>query len=284
MPEEKTNPYKDANGKPRLLKSVTAFIDILGYTEYVKRCFKDGNGQQELNRLRDALDSAYSELKQVASARDFDGGLDFNIRTFTDNLVIGYPVSEPKYDEQEFIRDAINAVIIYVAYLQAELVRAGYLIRGAITVGELYIDEDIVFGSALIETVEAEKMAVFPRVIICPEAKKYFRPNWNEKGVNDLLVDSDDMIFIDYLKATVMIAYPDDRAFTEFLDGNKDCIETNLKRFYNNPYIRSKYEWAAVYHNSFCDKYPNAIEDSYKIQLTQFVPLPKPWLIPKLTE
>jgi hypothetical protein len=279
MAEKNPNPYKDKDGNPRLLKSITAFIDILGYSEYIKKCFKDGNGQEELKRLRDALDSAYADLKQKAGRDEWASGANLQIRTFTDNLVIGYPVSDPKYNEDEFAQDKLQSVIFYVSFLQAELARCGYLIRGAITIGELYIDDDIVFGSSLIEAVESEKKAVFPRVIICPEAKKCFRASWNDKGISDLLVDSDNMVFIDYLEATVMIAYPDDRPFTEFLDGNKACIENNLKRFHDAPYIRAKYEWAAVYHNSFCEKYPDLFDDSNKIALKDFVPLPKPWIL-----
>lgn len=140
------------------------------------------------------------------------------------------------------------------------------MIRGTISVGDFYYDEDIVFGKALIEAYEAEKtLAVFPRVILCKSVIEALKNPNNRTYLPELLVDSDNQVFVDFLYATVMIAYPDDRPFTEFLEGHKKCVEGNLKAFSDKPYIRAKYEWAANYHNSFCDRYPHVIDKDLRI-------------------
>jgi hypothetical protein len=53
------NPYI-ANGKdPALFKSVTAFLDILGFASEMTRSYEKGEASQLLTRLRSALDKAY---------------------------------------------------------------------------------------------------------------------------------------------------------------------------------------------------------------------------------
>ena len=76
-----------------------------------------------------------------------------------------------------------------------------------------------------------------------------------------------------------MIAYPDDRPFTEFTDGHRITIVENLKKFKNNLRIRAKYEWAAVYHNSFCDKFPDIFNDDDKIPIDLLANVPREWII-----
>jgi hypothetical protein len=278
MPDVQLNPYKDEHGAPKLRLSVAAFVDFLGYSEYIEDAFKEpGRGEKELMRLRGALDVAYSYLKQRSTQETFGGPLDLQVRTFTDNLIIGCPI--PEGEDSFWPRIQIESVITYVGEVQAQLARDGYFIRGAISVGELYIDEDIVFGPALMEAHRAEQqLAVFPRVILCGSAEEPFTEREVDRKVSDVLVDSDQRIFIDFLESTVMIAYPDDRPFTEFLEGHKAAVMANLKKFADKPYIRAKYEWAATYHNTFCDNHPDLFGDDDKIPHTLLASRPRFWI------
>ncbi|MDR3460608.1 MAG: hypothetical protein P4N60_24530 [Verrucomicrobiae bacterium] len=184
---------------------------------------------------------------------------------------------------KEAIKESfIGIVTDYLSYLQGELISEGYMIRGAITAGDICISGDIVFGPALIEAVEGEKKAVFPRIILLPRAVELYQIQWNMTDpIFDLCEDSDGLVFLDYLEATVMIAYPDDRAFTEFLDGSKQCISDNLGKYANNVHIRAKYEWAASYHNAFCKRYTDMFCPQYLIEVEKLVQPPKRWLIKK---
>ena len=261
MADLQLNPFQSTEGKPQLRQSVAAFLDILGYSDYIDGVFKEGKGQSELVRLRGALDVAYEHLKQQSQRGHFDGKLDFQVRSFSDNLAIGYPIPE-----RVGPFGILTMVVHYVAWIQAELAREGYFIRGAISVGELYVDDDIIFGPAIMEAYRAEhKLAVYPRVILCDSAKAPFQRPWREQKVPGVLLDSDGRVFIDYLEQTVMIAYPDDRPFTEFLEGHKTAVIGMIKKFMSNPYVRAKYDWAAIYHNAFCEKYPELFGEEDKI-------------------
>src|SRR5437868_6269505 len=94
MNDRKINPYWDAAGLPQLRPSVTAFIDFLGYRGLTEQAFRDGTGQTELIRLRSALDTAYKHLEEQSTELGFDGKQSFQVRFFTDNLVIGFPFTE----------------------------------------------------------------------------------------------------------------------------------------------------------------------------------------------
>ena len=268
--------YKDEAGKPRLIPSVVAYIDILGYGDYVKSTFAANNGQKELVKLRSVLDEAYRELKMYAK-EEIPTTYKVQVRTFTDNLVIGIPM--PDWELGDFVF-GIDLIISFISSLQAHLAVGGYLVRGAISVGNFYVDEDIVFGEPLMEAYEAEKsLAVFPRVILCESAIEALQKSHGGGYLPDLLIDSDEQVFVDFLDATVMIAYPDGRPFTEFLEGHKNCVLQKLKEFSNKPYIRVKYEWAANYHNLFCDKNPVAIESDFKIPTESLVRPMHPWKV-----
>jgi hypothetical protein len=267
------NPYRDAVGTPQLRPSVAAFLDILGYRDYIGKAFHEGKGQKELVRLRTALDVAYQYLKDPLFGQNFDGKMAFQVRSFTDNLIIGYPIPE-----RVGALHILLAVVGYIGYLQAELARQGYFARGAISVGELYVDDDIVFGPAMMEAYRAEQtVAVYPRVILCDSAEVPYRENGPDQAAPELLVDSDRRVFIDYLDSTVMIAYPDDRPFTEFLEGHKTAVIAKLEEFRRNPYIRAKYEWAAIYHNAFCNAHPDLFGNDEKISSALLAPIPGAW-------
>src|SRR5207247_8133658 len=128
-------------------------------------------GREELIRLRNAFDSAYQHLNESSKKTFTDGKSEFQVRYFTDTLFIGYPIRERIGALLSLLK-----VMHYIGFLQMELAREGYFIRGALSVGDLYVDDQIVFGPALMEAYRAEQQrAVFPRVILCESAEAPFR-------------------------------------------------------------------------------------------------------------
>jgi hypothetical protein len=101
--------------------------------------------------------------------------------------------------------------------------------------------------------------------------------------VPDVLLDPDGRVFVDYLENTVMIAGGDDRPFVEFLEQRIQII-ARLDEFKRNPYVRSKYEWAARYHNHFCDRHKGFCDESLRIPESLLEQSPEPWIaLPKPT-
>ncbi len=102
--------------------------------------------------------------------------------------------------------------LLDLVHVQAELVREGVLLRGALTIGDIFIKDAITFGPALIRAYELEStVAITPRVIIDPlvfillEQYPALRGNPIEDEMQYLCrvlkKDRDGVWFIDYLRA-----------------------------------------------------------------------------------
>src|SRR5262249_6840383 len=70
----------------------------------------------------------------------------------------------------------------------------------------------------------------------------------------DMLQDADGTVFVHYLNAA-FAAYPDGGIFFEVLEKHRDAVVSNLQRFRGVPGVRSKFEWAARYHNFVCSEF-----------------------------
>ncbi len=75
---------------------------------------------------------------------------------FSDNFAISVPVDH----------DHVKMIFKIIAFATHELLRAGFLIRGAVTLGDLYHDDaGVIFGPAIVEAVDIEKKACYPRIV-----------------------------------------------------------------------------------------------------------------------
>lgn len=280
------NPYSGPRGKAQLRLSVVAFLDILGFQESIRTAYRVGENHQLLKELRKAL----SEARQHLEADDgFSATADaaWSVKVFTDNVVIGIPI----LDDGEF---DLGLAFSLIGLYQYKLVRHGFFIRGGIAVGELYMDEDIVFGEALLDAYDAEsRLARDPRVVLAPSALNHVRQDMcyyatirDTPHDSELLVDADDQIFIDYLMVPLEGAAPD-RSYLKDVLRHKRTLEANLERFRSQPGYWNKYAWAANYHNAVCrhlrlaaryeidplnlQPHPRKLHDVYKKKLGRLV-------------
>lgn len=83
----------------------------------------------------------------------------WDLKAFTDNLVIGHPVRQDGEPE-------LGRVLMDIAALQLDLAREAFFVRGGVAVGPLYMSQDIVFGAGLLDAPDAEQQADVPRVVL----------------------------------------------------------------------------------------------------------------------
>ncbi|WP_133593807.1 hypothetical protein [Permianibacter aggregans] len=199
----------------------------------------------------------------------------FTLKVFTDNIIVGWPVHDDGEAElaQAFFR---------LGAFQLQLVNQGYFLRGAISVGDAYIDEFAVFGNALIEAYEGEsKLARDPRIILSPSAIKmvkshlrYYAEERIAPHVSDVLQDTDGQWFLNYL-ACILWAVDEEGPFYAELELHKQAVERKLQEYKDAPSIWSKYAWAASYHNYFCESHPEHFNDKHKIEIELFRSKPR---------
>jgi len=197
----------------------------------------------------------------------------FVIKAFTDNIVIGWPIKrDPKFE--------LDAALEKLAYFQFTMALEGFFIRGALSVGDAYIDDIAVFGEALMQAHTAEsKLAREPRIILTESAITVVKENLERYGhprvaseARELLCDSDGRWFIDYLQSVLMAKKDRSALHDEFMK-HKNRVEENLKKYRPNPSVFSKYVWAAGYHNFFYDCHSSWFSVEHKIN-TQLFPAP----------
>lgn len=258
--------------------SVFVFMDILGYSDLIQQATKLETQEQTLRDLYSALSICRRELEGDELGNTFRNLTkkdDFAIKTFTDNIVIGWPIRDNA--ESEF-----GTAFWKLANFQFNMAIRGYFIRGAISVAPVYVDEIAVFGDALGEAYNGEsKLARDPRIILTTSAVaaakehlKYYYPQQSRAPhVRDILKDADGQWFINYLESVLIADEEHGPFYTEFLQ-HKSAVENKLTMHKNNPPIWAKYTWIASYHNYFCDLHPQLFESEHRIDVELFKATP----------
>jgi hypothetical protein len=252
---------------PEMIRSAVCFTDILGFSQMVLDAQHNGTGNKLLQRLHKVLTEQYEELKPE---EDYIG----IFKAFTDNIVIGLPI----YDDGE---SELGSIFLDFASFQSALTLEGFFIRGGLAIGDYYGDNEFAYGSSIIEAHHLEnKQAINPRIILSNESVRsvrkhihyYDKPEQAPQSRNLLKDNTDGKWFINYLEALMSYVHEhsDYQDVVHQLLVHKQVIEHNLTRFQGNQRVCAKYEWAAQYHNYFCQhNIPQQFQQSHSLLITQ---------------
>lgn len=162
-----------------------------------------------------------------------------------------------------------------VAYAQTQMIFSNVIIRGAITAGDLYHKDDIIFGPGLIKAYNMESnISRYPRIIIDPDVlmahiKTPFLKSHSHSHAQDreyilglISQDFDGLWYIDYLKYYFNeVEYP-----IELLVHHKKLIENNISKYDELCSEYVKYAWMVNYHNNFVTTIDDQCFLGYDIQ------------------
>ena len=239
---------------------IVAYIDILGFKNVVDASQKNAEVSERihnaLRRIHRIVEKNYS--KGIANGTEFG----IEVSTFSDNAVISYPAE----------KDNLFFLIIELIHLQLDLVIEGVLIRGGITIGDLYHDKDVVYGPAMVQAYEMEnKIAVYPRIIVDEKAIVSYLEgiHGDTDAVKEIFVllrqDSDGLFFVDILGQSQEV-FPEKRYF-EWLTRIREIIIEGLDN--QSLYVRVKYQWLRNYFNKIVNNadynYPYPYDGHYDI-------------------
>jgi hypothetical protein len=232
--------YQDNSGLPTMRTSSVLFFDLLG----IRSMSTSPDAQEYLRRLRPALEQA------IDRSNTKNGRLYQASTWFTDNAVVGRPLL---YGEQR--ESIIGGMEVAAAYLLLVCWGHGFLGRGAITFGDHYMDENFVFGPALIEAVELEKEAIWPRVVLGEDAvqaevehSRYYSNSLQSVQNSCLIRDEEGNIFVDQLG--IYISEEDDeRSLDHFLNLHKEATCNGLASNARESEVWLKWRWLADYQN-----------------------------------
>ena len=248
----KNNPYIVPGEPPRTRNSVVAVLDVLGFAETMRAAYRNESSPKLLAELRSAMDDAYKNFEERKWNNEIRTS--WYVKAFTDNIVIGHPVV---FSDAE---GELGSVLLALREYQIEIVIAGFFVRGGVGIGELYMDDEIVFGDALLEAHEAEQsIARDPRTVMAKSAQSYITQQFRfygdptEAPQNQVLLRNvDDQLFVNYLGA----AFDEDPQRPMFgrIERHRLTVERKLEEFRSQPPIWSKYAWVAGYHNFICQE------------------------------
>lgn len=253
------NPYIQA-GQPATLKpSVFCFLDVLGYSEFARQP-PSPELSDRFGRYHEALSKGAEILKATDRQQwiaPMRGSHDAAVTAFTDCIAIGIPI---------YFRDGeveVGEALQRIGGYQLEMANRGYFVRGAMSFGDVYVDDLAVFGAPLIEAYEGEtQRAVNPRIVVCQSARDlatqhlgYYGNQAHAPLNSELKCDQDGEWFVDYLDS--LLVAPDEGVFgAQELVRHKEVVEEKLALHADSgARILGKYEWVARYHNWFCHRH-----------------------------
>lgn len=265
------NMQKYNHENPQLVNSVVCAIDILGFSQMIMDSCRDGYGSKLLKEINYLI----NKNKQCIIPNKYSEG---KIKIFTDNMVVGYPVKDDGEVELDEILDNVSEY-------QFNLSLEGLFVRGGISIGDFYINDDIVFGPALLDAHNTEsKLACYPRIVLDDKTVEKLQKHINYYDVapqqNKILIDNDGRWFLNYLN-TIFRYYTEcnneyefERIQLELLLRHKEKTEEMLSIHKENTRVWDKYVWIANYHNYFCDlHFPN--EKQLKISRKSLLSWPR---------
>ncbi len=152
---------------------IVAFIDILGFSNLVHESEMDTDkANLLLGVLKDIESFIDKENRLVKFSEEFNTkNIKIDYTQFSDSIVLSTEIVFPMiYDIEVPNYNNLMYICSLISFLQAKYMNDGILMRGGVTWGSIYHENNICFGPAFIRAYQIEsKMAKYPRVVIDPE-------------------------------------------------------------------------------------------------------------------
>jgi hypothetical protein len=235
-------------------KVLLTYLDILGFREMIRESV--GNPGKVAEILHVLKVTKRKGTTGIATADD-NGETKLITRThnFSDLIIRITFIDNPN----DLIA-RLNMELMMLAGIQCELTASyGILLRGGLSMGECYEDDEFIFGPALVHSYELEeKTAVFPRIVISQSlvdmASKEIATVW------PLVIrrGEDAAFYVDYLYAGCRTT-PGGFMSTGFksasalIKAHQLLIADKLAHI-KEERARQKVLWTALYHNAVIDR------------------------------
>lgn len=144
--------------EPRMV----CFMDILGFSELINQYDSDITSTV-LQDIQESFELAKTQLLEKNLSGNEEAVKHLKYQTFSDNICISIPYFD---NENDFLSN-FNLLAVYVRGFQSIMMSKGIFMRGGISTGSYYADNNIIFSKGLVNAYYLEsKKAIYPRVII----------------------------------------------------------------------------------------------------------------------
>jgi hypothetical protein len=220
-----------------------AFLDILGFSDML-RTIQKGVPYEQIRYLLQTIHLRTQWNK--SPSREEITETDFRAQSISDAVAIS----------TKAIGRGLLQIFDAIEEMSFECLRFGYFIRGGIAKGQLYHDDHIVFGDALVQAYRLEgQIARYPRVIVPQELGTRYLGEHNK----DRLIYSDDGPMFVHILRRLKNAPRDDFVNDYGATPNKPVlseygrirsqIQNRYQEAIDDPRIFEKVKWFAGYWN-----------------------------------
>ena len=131
-----------------------AYLDVLGAKKFMAE-----NSDKFLNDLN----SIYFDAVNDVIATGFVTGETVEVKIFSDNILLAIKTG----DNPEEAKGKITKILNVAANIYNNALWHGYLMRGAVTIGDFFQNDVFVYGKALVDAVSMEEnIAIYPRIVV----------------------------------------------------------------------------------------------------------------------
>ena len=131
-----------------------AYLDVLGAKKFMAE-----NSDKFLNDLN----SIYFDAVNDVTATGIVTGETVEVKIFSDNILLAIKTG----DDPEEAKGKITKILNVAGNIYNNALWHGYLMRGAINIGDFFQNDVFVYGKALVDAVYMEEnIAVYPRIVV----------------------------------------------------------------------------------------------------------------------
>ena len=147
------------------------FIDILGFKDIIGNFDKTNDTsiiekiqsafEKSIDHIKNPIDQKAKDILEVDQERINALKKDLFFKTFSDNIIISVT-----YNNDTFL-SRLHLISLFSNAFQYSMISQGVYVRGGLSYGSFYFDENIIFSSGLVKAYEIEnKLAIYPRIVI----------------------------------------------------------------------------------------------------------------------
>jgi len=219
-----------------------AFVDILGFSNLIRQSHR---GEVDVKEVHQLLKIVHRPNRKSGRTRTLDSGLRY--QSISDAVAISAKATE----------DGLEHILLALQDLSFRLLRMGYFVRGGLVRGQLFHEENIVFGPALLDAYHLEStIAKFPRIMIPRKVMLEIQNTSISSQLQRFTVQGNDGPFAINVLAEMDGSTPEDyRSFLlPQMKQIADQIRIRLDEATDNPSHFEKVQWFASTWN---DGIPN---------------------------
>lgn len=225
------------------------FIDILGFKDIVNKSNNDNKKAKEILENLKYIERIKKENDEIFKLTSINR----KVTIFSDSIIISYPLLHSE-------SGCFLSLVLDIIYIIIELLDKGVYIRGGMTYGKLYHENNICFGPAMIEAYSLEQEAIYPRIIIDKKTieKALESPGLDRypitfKEIKNLIKIEDNIYYIDFL-SNAPEEIEECQKVNNFFSNIKKNITSHLNNKDYSEEVLKKYRWFVNYYNNSIER------------------------------